>query len=310
VRDQVPLGGVAWPLRTRLDAVPTLVVEEARVTAWLSPGKRKYRPYAFAEVENDSMVIRALVATEDLKVVVKKAFMSLPGHIPDGMTDRPVLEVESSEVLLDLDIKGATSTVKNVACSAVGLVRGNVDAETLLPPARGEVAVKDSAYVKTDDGFVPVRSFWTGWSSREPEGILGVLRGDDTDPLARRVSFGLCGGWVVGFVAKRDLLGAPKTYYGTSARCPNTGQHVFVTHGPLSDALTCPHELAVFLRSETLEDAVGVLKPGARFRVNAKEAGSTTLVWVEAPPAQPFEHVSFSVRTSDLSACVPAPPSL
>jgi hypothetical protein len=115
---------------------------------------------------------------------------------------------------------------------------------------------------------------------------------------------------VVGFVAKRDLLGAPKTYYGTSARCPNTGQHVFVTHGPLSDALTCPHELAVFLRSETLEDAVGVLKPGARFRVNAKEAGSTTLVWVEAPPAQPFEHVSFSVRTSDLSACVPAPPSL
>jgi hypothetical protein len=48
VRDQVPLGGVAWPLRTRLDAVPTLVVEEARVTAWLSPGKRKYRPYAFS----------------------------------------------------------------------------------------------------------------------------------------------------------------------------------------------------------------------------------------------------------------------
>ena len=98
--------------------------------------------------------------------------------------------------------------------------------------------------------------------------ILAQLRGDDSDPLARRVSFKTCGGLVVGFVPKSHLLGPPVVTmgYGANVGCPNTGASVFVGRGRLERPMTCPREIPVFLRSDTLEDPVGILKAPPSFR--------------------------------------------
>jgi hypothetical protein len=279
-------------------------VEEARVTAWLRAGTRHGQPNALAEVENSSMLIRALVGTEDLKVVVSKAYESLPGHFPDGFTHRPVLEVEDGKAYLSIDMKGATSTASILDCNALALVGSDLGVERRLPPVRGEVVVKRGASVKTDGGFHGIDAL-PGVTS--PEGILAELRGDDSDPLARLVSFKTCGGLVVGFVPKSHLLGPPlvKVARGANVGCPNTGASVFVGRGRLERPVTCPHEIPVFLRSDTLEDPVGILKAGAKFQVMGKDAGGTRLIWVEPPPAVPLEGFSFSVRIQDLEDCVP-----
>ncbi len=306
VRGEVTHSDVVWKLRTRLDAIRTMQVEEGRVTGFLQAGKRRGEPYALAEVENSSMLIRAFVATEDLEVVVSKAYESLPGYFPDGFRHRPVLEVQGDETLLAIDMEGAVSTGSYLACETLGLVPRDLGAERSLPPARGEVVVKKGVSVKTPDGFYPIDGLGTPWGPSSPEGILGELRGDDTDPLARLVSFKTCGGVVLGFVPKSHLLGPPKLMHGSSAQCPNVGASVFAMRGPIQRPVKCPREIPVFLRSQTLEDPVGILRAGAKFELHGEEAGGTRLIWVDLPPAVPLEGFSFSVRVQDLEDCAPA----
>jgi hypothetical protein len=167
--------------------------------------------------------------------------------------------------------------------------------------------VKQGATVKTANGFHGIDGIWWPYGVTSPEGTLAELRGDDTDPLARLVSFKTCGGLVVGFVPKSHLLGPPKLMHGSSARCPNTGASAFIGRHGLERPVTCPREIPVFLRSQTLEDPVGILRAGARFQVDGKEARGTRLIRVEPPPAVPLEGFSFSVKVSDLEDCAPAP---
>jgi hypothetical protein len=306
VRGQVTRSDVVWKLRTRLDAIPTMQIEAGRVTGWLGSDERGYRPNALAEVENSSMLMRAFVATEDLEVVVSKAYESLPGYFPDGFRHRPVLKVEGDKAMLSIDMQGAVGTASILACETLGLVPSDLGTERSLPPARGEVVVKKGANVKTPDGFYGIDHLWTPYGAESPEGILAVLRGDDSDPLARLVSFTTCGGIVLGYVPKSHLLGPPKVMHGSSAHCPNVGASVFVERNPLERPVKCPREIPVFLRSETLEDPVGILRAGARFQVSEKKARETKLIDVEAPPAVPLEGFSFSVRAEDLEDCAPA----
>jgi hypothetical protein len=252
------------------------------------------------------MVLRAVVAAEDLKVVVTTGFVSHVGYIPDGFTHRAVLDVKADEVTVD------DTSYSVLPCSALGVMPNEVDVQRLLPPARGEVVVKKSSRVvlglKADASTLrPVEDLRIpGHGVVKPEGILAELRGEDSDPRARLVSFEVCGGTVFGFVPKSDLLGAPSKLYGSNARCPDTDDGYALAHGHLVDFISCPHEVAVFMRSSTLEDSVGVLKPHARFRVDGGEANGTTLVTIDSPPARPFDGFSFSVRKSDLEGCTPS----
>jgi hypothetical protein len=295
--------GVAWRLRTRLDAVATMQVEDAFVTAWVEDVPRRHQPRGLVLAENGAMKLRALVASEDLRVVVTEAFVSLPGHIPDGITHRTILGVEGAEAWVNIDIEGATGTISTLPCSSLGFEPNDVGVERLLPPSRGEVVVKRTAQVNTGDGFIPVRSFWTPSGVSEPDGLLAELRRDDRDAAARLVSFDTCGGTVYGFVLEADLLGPPRVRHGSNARCPNTGPGTFVVPSKLDRLMTCARDVPVLLRSATLEDPVGVLKAGATFRVDGGEAGGTTLVTVEAPPARPFDNASFSVSSAALADC-------
>jgi hypothetical protein len=303
VRERVEVGSVAWKLRTRLDAVPTLELEEGQVTAALLPGGRRSQPYASVEARNERMMLRALVGTEDLKVLLTRARQAPPGHYLDGATYRPVLAIDGDEALLSIDNPGAISTAASVPCSELGLMPNDLGTEALLPPARGNVVVKENASVKTPSNWIRVTGSWADRGANQEAGQWGELRGDDTDPLARLVSFPLCGATVLGWVAKRDLLGPPTIGHGANARCPNTAPGVYVTKNPLARPESCARALDVFLRSATLEDPVGVLAAGAAFQVAGDERGGTTLVRIEAPPADPFEGVSFSVRSADLEAC-------
>lgn len=64
---------------------------------------------------------------------------------------------------------------------------------------------------------------------------------------------------------------------------------------------------ARFLRTGTLEDAVGQLKPHARFRLDELAGAVTRAISVLDSPVEllPFAH--FSLRAQDLSQCSPAP---
>jgi hypothetical protein len=304
VRGRATRHGVAWKLRTRLDAIATLQVDDGFATAWIAPGRRRGEPQAFVRLENEAMALYARVASEDLKVVVTQAFMSLPGHFPDGETHRAIVEIEGAEALLDIGIDGAIGTASSLTCASLGFEPNDAGSERLLPPKRGEVVVKRSASVRTEGDFVPVRGFQFPFGVSEPDGVLADLRGDDSDPAARRVSFRLCGGTVLGWVAKADLLGPPRILHGSSAHCPNTGQHVFVIAPKLQGLVTCPNELPVLIRSATLEDPVGVIKAGAKFRVDGHEVGATTLVTLETPPAVPIGDASFAVPSEALGECL------
>jgi hypothetical protein len=204
---------------------------------------------------------------------------------------------------VNIDIEGATGTISTLPCSSLGFEPNDVGAERLLPPSRGAVVVKRTAHVNTGDGFVPVRGFWTPSGVSEPDGILAKLRDDDADEPARLVSFETCGGTVYGFVLKAELLGPPRTGYGSNGRCPNTGATTFVAPNKLDRLVSCARDLPVLLRSATFEDPVGVLKAGARFRVEGGEARGTTLVTIESPPARPFDNASFSVDSAALADC-------
>ena len=138
VTDQLRFGDVAWKLRTRLDAVPAFIARTGHVTAGLLPSWRTRNdgPVAVVQLENDALELHALVAAEDLRVVLKTPFVAQSSVIPDGVTDRSVLRIEEGTALLALDLPQRESTIAEVPCGQLGLARRGLDASALLPKAR------------------------------------------------------------------------------------------------------------------------------------------------------------------------------
>ena len=304
VRGDVDHRGVLWQLRTRLDAIPTLRVDQASVTGWLLSGPRGSGPTAVAQVENDTMRLRARVAEEDLVVVLSRATTPLAGMVTDGITQRAVLRVEADTADVAIEVSGAGSTALYVPCAELALSPNQVSLDGVLPPARGEIVVKRSTMLRVQNSPTPVAVSRFASGAAKPEGVLGEARDDDSDPKARMMSFRACGGWLVGLVSRRDLLGPPRLQYGSNGRCPQTGTWFFELPPPRNYVMSCERDIDVFVRSATLEDPVGVLKAGAHFALDERDRDApTTRVYLEKPPAVPLAGASFSVRTTELLTC-------
>ena len=307
IRGQVSKHDVLWMLRTRLDAVASMRVLEGQVTGWLLklPHLQGHAPMAVAQVENRSMLIRAIVAPEDLNVVVSEPFV-FDSLIPDGETDRNIIDVEDREAGLDFKFSGLPTTFKVIACNQLGLQRKEIDTSALLPPSMGPTVVRLSAKVLVNGALTPVSRFYYPVGVREPAGVAGELRGEAADGRYRSVSFRICGGTVLALVSKPDLLGHPRLWYGGSARCPNTGQSVFLAEAPPpSNQVVCSKDIPVFIRSETLQDPIGLLKAGTRIGIDGQVKGNMELVTIPDAPVEPINLTHFSVQLADLESCRP-----
>lgn len=313
IRGPVSHPDVTWKLRTRLDAVPSMVVRDGRVTGWL----RNIRPrdhngvpqtgaVAVAEVENQSMTIRALVASEDLNAVLTAPFVVAKSAIPDGQTDRRIEMIEGRTALLDLRVVGGPSVAEEIACDRLGLQRKDLGTGTLLPPSEGTTLVRRTASLSTGATERPVSGFNFPTNDAYPAGVPGLLLGDDHDRKRRLISFRTCGGIVFGTVPKSALVGAPSIGHGSNARCPDTGDVYVVPDRVPATPLTCSKEIPVFMRTATLEDPIGFLKLGARLGIDGPAVGDTELISVPDSPAEPLGSAHFSARVSDLASCSPA----
>jgi hypothetical protein len=112
---------------------------------------------------------------------------------------------------------------------------------------------------------------------------------------------------VFGTVDDCDVLGPSCAAWGSSLHCANSGAHVFLAPERLTRRKRCAADLSLLVRTSTLEDAIGVLKANASFRVDGHEKGATTLISVASPPVAPLGAAHFSVRVADLAACVEVP---
>jgi hypothetical protein len=97
---------------------------------------------------------------------------------------------------------------------------------------------------------------------------------------------------------------------GSTERCPHTGEGIPFLSDVFDDDLTrlvaCAKEIPLFVRSATLEDPIGFLKPGSKLRIDGENRGDTALVSVPDAPVIPLGPAHFSARTADLAACSPA----
>jgi hypothetical protein len=300
VTDQLRFGDVAWKLRTRLDAVPAFVARTGSVTAWLlaSWRTRSDGPVAVVQLENDALELRALVAAEDLRVVIKTPFVALSSVVPDGVTDRSVLRIEEGSALLELDLPQRESTGVEVPCGQLGLARRGLDASALLPKARRRASLAAGTQLVLASGRTLRVNDLATLTAGEAE--VDVL--DDTaQPL---VAFhGTCGGLVFGRVAAAALRPLPTIGSGTNARCPNTGDHIRVLGPKLSRPMQCKSPIPLFVRTGTLEDGVGVLKPQARFQLDEPAQQLTVAISVRDSPVELLAQAHFSIRRADLASC-------
>ena len=310
VEDQVQRNDVAWKLRTRLDAVPSLLVESGTVTAWLQHHWRTRGdgPNAVVELENAAMKLRAWVAPEDLNVVVKTAFVLQDSVIPDGVTEHRVVELDvdpdPDEIYLRFDLPQGEQALVPLLCTQLGLARRGIDTRALLPAEGDEVLVVRGAQLTLKSGRqlrVEDLSTVSGIGGYVSGGIAAILLdGDATRPLLRFE--GTCGGTVFGRVARRDLRPMPNLRHGTSARCPGTGAWAFINPTPLKHLKTCAADVPLFVRSSTLEDPIGVLKAHAPFQVD--EAGTPSVVIsVLDSPVSLLPLAKLTIRARDLARC-------
>jgi hypothetical protein len=306
IRGRVSQSDVTWKLRTRWDAVASMIVREGRVTGWLLD-RHRVRPYvgvrAVAQVDNEAMLVRALVSEEDLRAVVTEPFIVVDSLIPDGTTDREIVSIDSGKATVEIDFPHLFTTAGEVACEHLGLERKRIGTGTLLPPVAGDTVVRMSATVSTAARKFQVEAFRDVSLAGNPDGISGELRGPDVDPTRRLMSFRACGGTVFGTVAKSDILGPAAEGRGTTFRCPSTGESHLSAPAMAAGEMACSKDIAVFVRTATLEDPIGVIKAGAKLKIDGDIVGETELISLGEAPVVPLEFAHFSVRTVELKSC-------
>jgi hypothetical protein len=277
-------------------------LSEGALRAVLDPGPKGSRLVALVEIENGATRVRGHVALDELRVHLTTAFEARPGLVPDGRTQRPVIGVEGDLALVELRAGGVVSTAAEVPCSDLGVMPVDLVADAIFPEAGGEVVVRSDAVGEWSGEVVRAAGLSVWPRSSRPQGVLGTLRGKAPDGRGTLVSFRICGATVLARFRAADLLGPPVIYHGSSGRCPGWHSGYFVEPAKLRRPITCPRDVALFVRTESMEDAVGVLKAGARFQVEGV-LRDTTAITVEGSAATILNHATFSVRSADIEGC-------
>lgn len=73
-------------------------------------------------------------------------------------------------------------------------------------------------------------------------------------------------------VSTSDLLGPPQVWSGGNFTCPGAHATYFLEQPEHTYSSTCPRDIAVFLRSATMQDPIGVLKAHAKFQVEGRDS--------------------------------------
>ena len=202
------------------------------------------------------------------------------------------MRIEEGSALLELDLPQRESTGVEVPCGQLGLARRGLDASALLPKARRRASLAASMQLVLASGRTLRVNDLATLTAGEAE--VDVL--DDTaQPL---VAFhGTCGGLVFGRVAAAALRPLPTIGSGTNARCPNTGDHIRVLGPNLSRPMQCKSPIPLFVRTGTLEDGVGVLKPQARFQLDEPAQQLTVAISVCDSPVELLARAHSSTAT-------------
>ena len=273
------------------------------MTAWLDMSERG--PMAVAEILRGPVMVGALVHASDLFVVLRKPRWLNHEQIPDGLTDRPVFEVNGRKVSLEFDLQSGW-TADDVPCEHVGLVRAGLDWEGLVGGQPTSTCLDQRAELVGQRSSLRVGQIDCGglvFGGPEVFCRPALLFGAASDPARRLVALRACGEIMVGSVKPEDLMPEAPMAYGSNYRCPRTGQHTFEGVSPLRHPVTCHAPVRLFVRATTFEDEVGVLYAGARIQVDRSARGETTLVSVADPPALPIKPAHYAVRTLDLASC-------
>jgi hypothetical protein len=67
--------------------------------------------------------------------------------------------------------------------------------------------------------------------------------------------------------------------------------------------MQCKSPIPLFVRTGTLEDGVGVLKPQARFQLDEPAQQLTVAISVRDSPVELLAQAHFSIRRADLASC-------
>lgn len=302
IRDSIEPHDVAWGLRARHDAVPSMKAHKGKVTAWLIGGPPRHEDYPMAvvQIENEAMVLHGFVRREDLLVIVTEPVVLNDTFVADGKTNRRVLGVAENRLFLQFVFEEVHETTEEVACEQAGLSRRELDLIAHLPPSQGRLALRKTSSLATNAGPIPASELSTGVWATQPEGVVVNLhlRGASTSLVSGKI----CGGLAYGMVDGTDLLGPVQNWHGSSSRCPNTGETHHTTEPKLAYDRTCIDDVPVSVRTSTLEDSVGVIRRGARLRIVEEQAGTAVVVVADAP-VRLLPGARFTVLTPSLSSC-------
>ncbi len=304
--DDIELGDVELKLRTRIDAMPSMVLRQGHTTLWLGNAKRRPgvgpRPQALVEVTSGDLTLRGVVGEEHIQVLLGTATKVMDHFVADTFTDRSVLRVSDEWITVSVDFEGLMSTSAEVECEGLSLRRKREDVRGLLPPStRENVVLRPNAPLITEDDTLEVKVLQT-FGSHQPAGPLANLHGAPNNQ-GQLVSLITCGGLLYGHVSPRDVLGTSRLAWGSSARCPNTGRHAFAGDGSSQPTHRCPKALPIYLATGTLEDRVGTLTAGGAIRVVRKLSHRTTVVAPALSPVELVEAAEFVVDDRELANC-------
>jgi hypothetical protein len=300
---------VNWKLRTRLDAVATMEVITGDVTARLFPVRGLPEPnvMANATIENAKIIVQAIVAPDDLRVVLARPIFLRDSVIPDGLTDRVVVSVDDGTMRVMFEIPGVEVLAETLPCSYFSVQRSKIDIGELVPRQKISALIRQTASISFDGLEVPLSRFNFLPSVYRTNGIAINDLGNGDDPALRQIQIEPCGATIIGKVLKSDIVGPSLVGHGTNVRCPNTGENHFSTgHFRLNSGLTCRRNIRLYVRSTSLLDEVGILKAGALFRVEGTPDGAVQSVVLSDGPVQVLPLAHFVVNVSDLSSCSPS----
>lgn len=304
---------VTWDLRTRFDAIATMRVRQGKVTGWLVYTARlvhESHHYMIAQVENENAFVRALVTWEDLSFTLRNPLRLDDSSAADTVTDLK-FDYETGGLLnLDVELWRVQKKDVELSCADVGLSRKNGSMLSFLPPKRGEVVVRFGTLLRVGDHLQDVGELSRGGGGvSEPRGALASVHQETETQLL--LSLKTCGGWIYGWVNRTDVLGPPLSRFGSNVRCPNTGTgYGTISCGP-EKQWVCSKAIPFFVRTDTLQDPIGYIKPGAQFwfgyhsdELKPTQAKETTrVVDFEESPVDTLSGSRLVVNVSDLEGC-------
>ncbi len=315
IKDQVNPGD-HWNLRTRFDAVATMSVKQGTVTGWFLSAEHTVhgaRTYVLAQVENKSTLIRAWVTAEDLFVTLRKPLRIDDTAVADSVTKRKLWYESEGSVELEIELWNVLKSRQSLSCDDIGLARRYLATPDFLPPKRGDVVVRAGSRMRMGNRIQDVSGL-SQWSHgvSEPEGVLASVHQETTTQLL--LSLHTCGGWIYGWVDKTDVLGPPRSMFGSNARCPNTGSGYGITDCGPEKQWACSRAIPIFVQTDTLKDPIGFIKANAQFWfVNepAEKKGvpveeATRAVSIDEPPVDLLNEARFVVNAADLEGCIEA----